>query len=62
MSEALPRMTKGPMTVTGFIAYAQSWNGLYIRTNKLNWKQITKHSELSIKNRFSIPDCPERVH
>lgn len=58
----LPRMAKGPMTVTGFIAYAQGWGGLYIRANKLNWKQISKHPGLGIPNRFGIPDCPERVH
>ena len=34
-------MAKGPMTVTGFIAFAQGWGGLYIRANKLAWKQIT---------------------
>ena len=28
------------MTVTGFIAYAQGWGGLYIRANKLAWQQI----------------------
>ena len=28
------------MTVTGFIAYAQGWGGLYIRANKLAWKLI----------------------
>jgi len=55
-------MAKGPMTVTGFIAYAQGWGGLYIRANKLAWKQIHRHSGLGIKNRFGIPDCPERVH
>ena len=50
------------MTVTGFIAYAQGWGGLYIRANKLAWKQIHAHPGLGIKNRFGIPDCPERVH
>ena len=60
--QALPPMVKGPMTVTGFIAYAQGWGGLYIRANKLNWKQIHAHPGLGIKNRFGIPDCPERVH
>ena len=60
--EALQPMVKGPMTVTGFIAYAQGWGGLYIRANKLNWKQIHAHPGLGIKNRFGIPDCPERVH
>ena len=42
--DALPTMAKGPMTVTGFIAYAQGWGGLYIRANKLAWKQIQRHS------------------
>ena len=55
-------MVKGPMTVTGFIAFAQGWGGLYIRANKLAWKHEHKHPGLGIKNRFGIPDCPERVH
>ena len=50
------------MTVTGFIAYAQGWGGLYIRANKLAWKQFASHPGLGIPNRFGIPDCPERVH
>lgn len=62
VGERLPTMAKGPMTVTGFIAFAQGWGGLYIRANKLAWKQIQKHVGLGIKNRFGIPDCPERVH
>lgn len=60
--EALPTMVKGPMTITGFIAYAQGWGGLYIRANKLAWRQATSHAGLGIKNRRGIPDCPERVH
>lgn len=60
--EALPTMVKGPMTVTGFIAYAQGWGGLYIRANKLAWRQSMSHPGLGIKNRRGIPDCPERVH
>jgi acyl dehydratase len=60
--EALPVMLKGPMTVTGFIAYAQGWGGLYIRANRLAWKLIDAHPGIGIKNRFGIPDCPERVH
>lgn len=62
VGEALPTMAKGPMTVTGFIAYAQGWGGLYIRANKLAWRQASNHPGLGIKNRFGIPDCPERVH
>ncbi|MCB1747856.1 MAG: MaoC family dehydratase N-terminal domain-containing protein [Gammaproteobacteria bacterium] len=62
VGEKLPRMAKGPMTVTGFIAYAQGWGGLYIRANKLAWQLQTRHPAAGIKNRFGIPDCPERVH
>jgi len=62
VGDKLPTMGKGPMTVTGFIAFAQGWGGLYIRANKLNWKQFTRHAGLGIPNRFGIPDCPERVH
>tara|TARA_R110002167_G_scaffold257278_1_gene463712 strand:+ start:161 stop:1297 length:1137 start_codon:yes stop_codon:yes gene_type:complete len=62
VGQELTPLAKGPMTVTGFIAYAQGWGGLYIRANKLNWKQIRAHSGLGIPNRFGIPDCPERVH
>ncbi|WP_431281441.1 FAS1-like dehydratase domain-containing protein [Humitalea sp. 24SJ18S-53] len=62
VGEKLPTMPKGPMTVTGFVAYAQGWGGLYIRANRLAWKQVKAHPGLGIRNRFNIPDCPERVH
>lgn len=62
VGEALPTMAKGPMTVTGFIAYAQGWGGLYIRANKLAWRLIDAHPGVGIKNRYGIPDVPERVH
>lgn len=62
VGDDLPKMVKGPMTVTGFIAYAQGWGGLYIRANKLAWKLHQKHPGTGIKNRRGIPDCPERVH
>ena len=62
IGDQLPTMVKGPMTVTGFIAYAQGWGGLYIRANKLAWKMMRQHPGTAIPNRFGIPDCPERVH
>ena len=58
----LPTMVKGPMTITGFIAYTQGWGGLYIRANKLAYDMYGQHPGLAIKNRFGVPDCPERVH
>lgn len=62
VGEKLPDLVKGPMTVTGFIAYAQGWGGLYIRANKLAYQQIRKHPGLGIPNSMGIPDVPERVH
>ena len=60
--DELPRMMKGPMTVTGFIGYAQGWGGLYIRTNKLHFQLIDAHPGLGIPNKFGVRDVPERVH
>ncbi len=62
IGEELPPIVKGPMTVTGFIAFAQGWGGLYIRANKLQWQLIDRHPGTGITNRYGIPDCPERVH
>jgi acyl dehydratase len=62
VGEVLPRMVKGPMTVTGFIAFAQGWGGLYIRANRLAHKQLKKHPNLGIPNAYGVPDVPERVH
>lgn len=58
----LPRMAKGPMTVTGFICYVQGWGGLYVRAHKLAWQLVDRHPAAGIPNRHGIPDCPERVH
>jgi hypothetical protein len=60
--DVLPTILKGPMTVTGFIAYVQGWGGLYIRAHKLAFKQSGKHPGLGIPNSYGIPDVPERVH
>jgi len=62
VGDKLQTIAKGPMTVTGFIAFAQGWGGLYIRANKLAWQQLQKHPGLGIPNKFGIPDVPERVH
>jgi acyl dehydratase len=62
VGDELSPLGKGPMTVTGFIGFAQGWGGLYIRANKLAYKLIEKHPGLGIKNAQGIPDVPERVH
>jgi acyl dehydratase len=62
IGDDIPPIVKGPMTVTGFIAFAQGWGGLYIRANKLAYQLISKHPGLGIPNPFGVPDVPERVH
>ncbi|MBI3994242.1 MAG: MaoC family dehydratase N-terminal domain-containing protein [Candidatus Lambdaproteobacteria bacterium] len=60
--EELPPIVKGPMTVTGFIAYVQGWGGLYVRAHKLAFNTFRSHPGLGIPNAYNIPDVPERVH
>lgn len=62
VGDQLPKIVKGPMTVTGFIAYVQGWGGLYVRAHKLAFKTYQQHPGLGIPNEFGIPDVPERVH
>jgi acyl dehydratase len=62
VGDELPPIAKGPMTVTGFIAFAQGWGGLYIRANRIAYEQFKKHPGLGIANSRGIPDVPERVH
>jgi acyl dehydratase len=62
VGEPLPSILKGPMTVTGFLAFVQGWGGLYVRAHKLAFKTFDQHRGLGIPNAFGIPDVPERVH
>jgi len=62
VGDELPPVAKGPMTVTGFLAYVQGWGGLYVRAHKLAFKLFSKHPGLAIPNSHNIPDVPERVH
>ena len=62
IGDELTPLVKGPMTVTGFIAFAQGWGGLYIRANRLAYSLIKRHPGLGIPNSMGIPDVPERVH
>ena len=62
IGEELPPVAKGPMTVTGFIAFVQGWGGLYIRAHKVAFNMYSSHPGLAISNAYNIPDVPERVH
>jgi acyl dehydratase len=62
VNQELPPIVKGPMTVTGFIAFDMGWGGLYVRAHKNAFKMFAKHPGLAIPNAYNIPDVPERVH
>ncbi|MFC1857178.1 MaoC family dehydratase N-terminal domain-containing protein, partial [Thermodesulfobacteriota bacterium] len=62
VGDELPPIAKGPLTVTGIIAFVQGWGGLYIRAHKVAFKMFEKHPGLDIADAYNIPDVPERVH
>jgi acyl dehydratase len=62
LGEDLQPIIKGPMTITGFIAFVQGWGGLYVRAHKIAFKMFAKHPGTAIPNTYNIPDVPERVH
>jgi acyl dehydratase len=62
VGDDLPPIVKGPMTITGFIAFVQGWGGLYVRAHKIAFEMFRKHFGLAIPNSYNIPDVPERVH
>lgn len=60
--QTLPTLLKGPLTVTGMIAWDQGWGGLYIRAHRLAFSMFDAHPALGIPNAMGVPDVPERVH
>ena len=62
IGDEIPSILKGPMTVTGFLAFVQGWGGIFIRSHKLLYKLLKKAPSASIPNAQNIPDVPERVH
>lgn len=62
IGDSLPSIVKGPMTITGFIAFVQGWGGAYIRAHKLAFKLYRSAPGTAIPNSRNIPDIPERVH
>ncbi len=56
VGDKLPTMAKGPMTVTGFIAFTQGWGALHSR------QQAELEADQPSRRRRHTPDCPESVH
>jgi acyl dehydratase len=62
VGDEIPRMVKGPLTVTSVIAFVQGWGSLYVRAHGLAFDLFERHPALGIANAFGVPEPPERVH
>lgn len=62
VGDELDTLLKGPMSVTGIIAFDQGWGGLYIHAHGQLFEMIDTHPALGTTNDFGVPEPPERVH
>jgi len=62
VGDPLGPMVKGPLTVTGIVAFDQGWGGLYIQAHANAFELFSRHPALAIPNGAGIPEPPERVH
>ena len=65
VDDALPRLTKGPLTMSDVVAFKMGWGSHFvhhIRANELRYSYIKRHPDLPIRNRLNVPECPEAVH
>lgn len=58
----LPTLVRGPSTITNTISYLQGFGGVYLKANRMNWKQLDKYPSMGAPNNFGIPDLLERSH
>jgi acyl dehydratase len=60
--DALPRLLKGPSTVTSFVCFTQGWGSLYVKAHAQAFEMFRAHPALGIPNDQGVPEPPERVH
>ncbi|MBI3967405.1 MAG: MaoC family dehydratase N-terminal domain-containing protein [Chloroflexi bacterium] len=60
--DSIGPVTKGPVTVTDFIAWLMGWGGLFVRAHRVAVEFRQRHPAAGIVNELGIPDGPERVH
>ena len=62
VGEELPRLLKGPSTVTSFVCFTQGWGSLYVKAHAQAFDMFRTHPALGIPNDLGVPEPPERVH
>lgn len=60
--EAIPTVTKGPLTVTDCICFLMGFGYIYVRAHR-QWSLFRqRHPGAGVKDSHGVPDVPERVH
>ena len=63
VGEVIPQIVKGPLTVTDFVAWKIGLGfAPFTRAHKIRADFERRHPTTAIKNKYGIPDAPERVH
>jgi len=62
VGEELPKMLKGPYTVTTAVAFMQAWGSYAVRNHRIAWQYCDRHPKLASPNENNVPEPPVRVH
>ena len=62
VGDALDGIVRGPYRATDAVAWDIGWGGVFARSGKVDYDYRQRHPRAYSKNRYGIPDIPERVH
>ena len=62
VGDALDGIVRGPYRATDAVAWDIGWGGVFARSGKVDFDYRQRHPRAYSKNRYGIPDIPERVH
>ena len=62
VGDTLDSIVRGPYRATDAVAWDIGWGGVFARSGKVDFDYRQRHPRAYSKNRYGIPDIPERVH
>lgn len=62
VGDEIPKMLKGPYTVTSAVAFMQAWGTYAVRNHRMAWQYYHRHPRLASPNQNNVPEPPVRVH
>ena len=62
VGDALDGIVRGPYRATDAVAWDIGWGGVFARSGKVDFDYRRRHPRAYSRNRYGIPDIPERVH